>query len=124
MVVYDEKEKCNFQYIVLEIDELITWIARDEILQILQAENILARRYFYPGCHRMEPYRSYFPHAHLLLPQTEGLVKRVLSLPTGSGVSIQDITEICQIIRFTMQHSQELKQSVFHQASDGIKSNN
>ena len=43
-------------------------ISRDELVQILQAENVLARRYFYPGCHRMEPYRSYYPHARLLLP--------------------------------------------------------
>jgi dTDP-4-amino-4,6-dideoxygalactose transaminase len=124
MVEYNEKEKCNFQYIVLEIDERITGIARDEILQILQAEHILARRYFYPGCHRMEPYRSYFPHAHLLLPKTEELAKKVLSLPTGTGVSTQDIIAICQIIRFSIEHSQEIRQSVFHKAFDSIISNN
>ena len=124
MVEYNEKEKCNFQYIVLEIDERTTGIARDEILQILRAENILARRYFYPGCHRMEPYRSYFPHAHLLLPKTEELAKKVLSLPTGTGVSTEDITAICQIIRFTIEHSQEIRQSVFHKATDSIISNN
>jgi dTDP-4-amino-4,6-dideoxygalactose transaminase len=110
MVTYDEKEKCNFQYIVLEIDELTTGITRDEIIQILRAENVLARRYFYPGCHKMEPYRSHFPHAHLLLPQTEKLTTRVLSLPTGTAVSSQDIINICQIIRFSVEHSHEIKQ--------------
>ena len=35
----------------------------------------------------MEPYRSYFPHAGLVLPETEKMVKRVLSLPTGTAVS-------------------------------------
>lgn len=110
MVAYEENEKCNFQYIVLEIDELVTGISRDQVLQILRAENILARRYFYPGCHKMEPYRSYFPHAYLLLPQTEKLGTRVLSLPTGTAVSSQDIMDICQIMRFIVGHSREIKQ--------------
>ncbi len=108
MVTYDEKEKCNYQYIVLEIEEFMTGISRDRILQILRAENILARRYFYPGCHKMEPYRSFFPHADLLLPQTEKLASRVLSLPTGTAVSSQDIMNICQIIRFIVEHSNEI----------------
>ena len=58
IVKYDEKEKCNYQYITLEIDEAETKVSRDEIQSILWAENVLARRYFYPGCHNMEPYRS------------------------------------------------------------------
>jgi len=113
MVTYDEREKCNFQYIVLEIDELTTEITRDQIIQILRAENILARRYFYPGCHKMEPYRSYFPHAYLLLPQTEKLATRVLSLPTGTAVSSQNIMDICKLIRFIVEHSHEIKQKPF-----------
>ena len=35
----------------------------------------------------MEPYRSYFPHARLLLPETERLVERVLQLPTGTSIA-------------------------------------
>ena len=73
MIHYDEAEQNNYQYIVLEIDELKTHISRDLISSILHAENVLVRRYFHPGCHRMEPYRSYFPHAGLLLPETEKL---------------------------------------------------
>ena len=30
---------------------------RDDLVAALHAENVLARRYFYPGCHRLEPYR-------------------------------------------------------------------
>ena len=116
MISFDEKEKCNFQYIVLEIDEQMTGISRDEIIRILRAENILARRYFYPGCHKMEPYRSYFPHAGLLLPQTERLSGRVLSLPTGTGVSPQEITVICQLIRFIVEHGRKLTQKSMPQS--------
>ena len=38
-------------------------LSRDELQRVLWAENVLARRYFFPGCHRMEPYRSLFPDA-------------------------------------------------------------
>ena len=56
----------------------------------------------------MEPYRSYFPHAGLLLPETEKLVKRVLSLPTGTGLGMDEIGKICQIIRFAVEHGDEI----------------
>jgi dTDP-4-amino-4,6-dideoxygalactose transaminase len=99
MVSFDESQRNNYQYIVLEIDEPATGISRDEIVDILQAENILARRYFYPGCHRMEPYRSFFPHAGLLLPRTEELCARVLVLPTGIAVGPRDIQQVCAVIK-------------------------
>jgi dTDP-4-amino-4,6-dideoxygalactose transaminase len=67
---YDEREANNFQYIVIEVDADKAGISRDELVVILHKENIRARRYFYPGCHRMEPYRSYYPNAGLLLPET------------------------------------------------------
>lgn len=104
VIEYDEKEKNNYQYIILEIDEPMTGISRDLMVKILHAENILARRYFYPGCHQMEPYRSYFPHAGMVLPQTEKLVKNVMSLPTGTAVTTDDVKKICQIIRFAVEN--------------------
>lgn len=53
MVSYDESEKCNYQYIVLELDEQQIGVDRDLLVRILHAENVIARRYFHPGCHRM-----------------------------------------------------------------------
>ncbi len=96
---YGEDEQRNYQYITLEIDEANAGLTRDELQRLLWSHNVLARRYFYPGCHRMEPYRSFFPHAGLLLPNTESVAERVLVLPTGTSVGIQDISVICSIIR-------------------------
>jgi dTDP-4-amino-4,6-dideoxygalactose transaminase len=110
LVTYNEAEKRNYQYIVLEVDEAVTLVSRDQLVGILQAENVLARRYFYPGCHRMEPYRSYFPHAGLLLPETEKLVQRVLSLPSGMAVGEGEISQVCQIIRTVVKHGQEVRE--------------
>src|SRR2546422_687145 len=108
MLSFDEREQSNYQYIVLEIDESITRVSRDQLLKILWAENVIARRYFYPGCHRMEPYRSYFPQARLLLPETEKLVKRVLVLPTGTAVGVEQIAAIGQIMRFVVARGEEV----------------
>lgn len=108
MIRYDETEKNNYQYIVIEIDESVTKISRDLINDILHAENILSRRYFYPGCHQMEPYRSYFPNARLVLPETEKLTQKVLQLPTGTTVGEKGIHEICALIRFILTNEPEI----------------
>jgi dTDP-4-amino-4,6-dideoxygalactose transaminase len=107
---YQEDEKCNYQYIVVEVDDLVTGISRDMLDEILWAENVLTRRYFYPGCHLMEPYRTEEPEAHQCLPQTEKLVKTVLCLPTGSAISSAEITAICALIEFIVRHAEAVKQ--------------
>ncbi len=100
----------SYHYIVLEIDEAAAEISRDVLQKVLWAENILARRYFFPGVHRMEPYRSFFPHAGMLLPETERLVTRTLCLPSGTAVGPDEIERICQVIRFALAHGQLISQ--------------
>ncbi|MCE5230691.1 DegT/DnrJ/EryC1/StrS family aminotransferase [bacterium] len=95
----DPRETVNAQYVVAEIDARECPLGRDEVLAALHAENVLARRYFWPGCHRMEPYRSYFPHASLMLPRTEEVAGRVLVLPNGSSIGPDEIGIICAIVR-------------------------
>jgi dTDP-4-amino-4,6-dideoxygalactose transaminase len=107
-ICYDNSQAGNYQYVVIEIDDQLTQITRDQLQQILWSENIIARRYFYPGCHRMEPYRSDFPQAHLRLPQTERLAERVLSLPTGTAIEPQMISKICQVIRLAVLHGKQI----------------
>lgn len=109
MLTYDESEKSNYQYIVLEIDDTVAHVSRDQLQEILWAENVMARRYFYPGCHRMEPYRSCYPSLGLLLPNTDRLCQQVMLLPTGTAVSVAEITEICQIIDFVVMHNAEVQ---------------
>ena len=108
LVTYDERERCNFQYVVLEVEPGTGRLGRDLLQRILHAENVFARRYFFPGCHRMEPYRSYFPTAHLLLPQTERLTERVLSLPTGTAIGPDDIDTICDVVRLACARTSEI----------------
>jgi dTDP-4-amino-4,6-dideoxygalactose transaminase len=108
LITFSETDKYNYQYVVLEIDETEAGLSRDEVVQVLHAENVIARRYFYPGCHRMEPYRSYYPHAGLMLPCTEQLAQRVMTLPTGTAVGPAEISTICDIIREAISHGAEI----------------
>lgn len=105
---YDPAERNNYQYLILEIDEAGCGVRRDLLAAILWAEGVRARRYFYPGCHRMEPYRSLMPQAHLWLPATEGLSERLLALPTGTAVDATTIAEVCAIIRLVLAQAEEL----------------
>lgn len=99
---YDDSERNNSQYIVMEVGQECP-ATRDEIIQVLHAENILARKYFWPGCHRMKPYRDLYPHAGLLLPNTQELASRVVVLPTGTTISLNDVTLICTILRVLLR---------------------
>jgi dTDP-4-amino-4,6-dideoxygalactose transaminase len=98
MLEYDEAEKNNFQYIVVEVGPDFP-ASRDRIVDALHAENILARKYFWPGCHNMEPYRSRYPQAGLALTNTKIVAERVIVLPTGSSIGEQQILGILSVLR-------------------------
>lgn len=98
LLEYDPDERNNFQYVVLEVAEG-GMLRRDAILTALHAENILARKYFWPGCHRMKPYRELFPNAGVLLEQTHKVADRVIVLPTGTTLPSNAVETISQIIR-------------------------
>lgn len=109
LIKYDLTEQNNYHYVVIEVDPQRAPLNRDELLAVLHAENILARRYFWPGCHRMEPYRSLFPNAHLHLPQTERVAAQVLTLPTGQTITPEIIRVICDTIRSAFENAGEIR---------------
>ena len=95
---FDESEKNNYQYVVLEISAECP-VSRDQLVAALHAENILARKYFWPGCHRMQPYADLYPDAGSYLPVTEVVADSGVVLPTGTAVDVSDIALIAAIIR-------------------------
>ena len=102
LLAYNDQEESNYQYIVVAVDEQKAQVSRDDIVKQLHDHNIIARRYFYPGCHRLEPYRTEQPKAGLLLPETEKLAARLICLPTGSTIARADIKRVCEVIRTTL----------------------
>jgi len=106
---YPLAERRNYQYVIVEIDAGRFGLSRDQLVEVLHAENLLARRYFYPGCHRMEPYRTLEPDAGRRLPVTEWLCDRVMALPTGTAVSGDDVAVIGSIIRAASRGADEVR---------------
>ena len=108
----DTAEQSNYQYVVVEVDTEQAGLSRDELIQVLHAENVLARKYFWPGCHRMEPYRSLYPYAGMLLPETERVAQRVIVFPTGTAVSEDEIAIICNIVRSATGRSSAVREAI------------
>lgn len=104
-----EHSSSNYQYVVVEVDQSKAGLSRDLLMDVLHAENIFAKRYFYPGCHHMTIYRS---ERGVNLPVTDQLVNDVLVLPTGTAVRTDDIAEICNIIRSAVHYSSEIRHAL------------
>ena len=99
LVEYDARERCNFQYAILEIDPARAGLSRDTLQAVLAAENVIARKYFYPACHQAEVFRTSMTARETQLPHAEALAVCCLSLPTGAGASVGDVEVICDVIR-------------------------
>ena len=108
---YDDTSVTTKQYVVIELDETAA-LTRDQLHQVLWAENVLARRYFHPGCHRMEPYRSEQEPERLHMPQTDRLARTCLTLPTGTAVDCDDIAVIAGLIKRAMEGGQAVARAL------------
>jgi dTDP-4-amino-4,6-dideoxygalactose transaminase len=105
LIPFDPAEVSNFQYAVAELSPtFVERLPRDDLVAALHAENVLARRYFSPGCHRVEPYAT----SASALPVTEDLSTRVLALPTGTTVGAAEIAAIAAIVRRAVEEAPRL----------------
>jgi len=111
LMEYRPKGKFNYQYVIAAVDPSCA-ISRDSLIKVLWAENFLARKYFWPGCHRMEPYKSLFPNAYLTLPVTEKVAAEILVLPTGQTVNAEVIRKAAELIRFVVQNGREIEKEL------------
>ncbi|WP_172146959.1 DegT/DnrJ/EryC1/StrS family aminotransferase [Pseudomonas tumuqii] len=102
----------NYQYVVCEIDAERFGLSRDELQAVLRAENVLARRYFYPGIHRCTPYDELYPEAAERLPVTEALCAKVLQLPIGQPIDPAGARRIGQIVRAAREQAASVRHSL------------
>jgi dTDP-4-amino-4,6-dideoxygalactose transaminase len=94
---YAPTERNSHHYIVVEVDKSYP-ATRDEIVEALQAEHVLVRKYFWPGCHHMQPYSDLSPNAGLSLPNTEAIAGRVMILPNGTALPDHAVSSIAAVI--------------------------
>lgn len=96
-IIESAAEPFNYQYIVAEVDESFA-CSRDTIVAALQAENIMVRKYFWPGCHRMKAYQHDTLPSPQIMPNTELVADRVIVMPTGIGLpsgTIDVVRDVC-----------------------------
>jgi dTDP-4-amino-4,6-dideoxygalactose transaminase len=108
LLPFDGNELRNYQYVVVEVDRDVAGLSRDDLVTALGAENVLARRYFYPPCHQMEPYRASASGSAPALPVTEAVSARVAALPTGTAMGVSEVRQVCQLIRLCVQHGRQV----------------
>lgn len=99
----------NYQYVVCNIDESGFGISRDLLIELLKAENIIARRYFYPGLHRSIPYVDEAPCDRHPLPNTDRFCASCIQLPIGALVSARDVESICNILAKAHRFSADIR---------------
>jgi dTDP-4-amino-4,6-dideoxygalactose transaminase len=71
-------------------------MSRDEVFEKLKAENIYARKYFYPLTNSFECYKGRFDAEKT--PVAKYVADRVLTLPLYADLAIEDVDRICDII--------------------------
>lgn len=99
----------NYQYVVCRVDENEYGLSRDLLIDLLKSENILVRRYFYPGLHRSVPYVYKFPEYQGCMPNTDKLSASCIQFPIGALVSEENVVRICNLLMHAHQISTEIR---------------
>ncbi|HEU4735679.1 MAG TPA: DegT/DnrJ/EryC1/StrS family aminotransferase [Solirubrobacterales bacterium] len=107
LLAFEPPESANCHHVGIAVDPERAGLDRDDLRATLVAENVLARRYFYPGCHRTAPYVA---SAGPALPVTEQALGRCLSLPTGTAVSVAEIALVGEIVRLAVAGADAVRQ--------------
>lgn len=106
IVEYNETEKRGFKNILVKIND--KWpLSRSDTLDILHAENMLARPYYYPPLHTKN---TAYETIKDELPVAEFLAEHYLLLPSGEFVSVNDIENIVSLLAF-LQNTGEMVKS-------------
>ncbi len=100
--------RSNYHYLVILVDAGAFGVSRDALHRVLWEERILSRRYFYPGCHRMDYFRTRYPAAGTALPVTNRVSDEVLCLPTNLARPRDDIRTIASVIKTVHAQSERV----------------
>ena len=91
-----EKVESNYAYFPVVFEEEVTGVGRDKIAEVLAAEGIYARKYFYPLCSDFEICKSLNIESNV--PVAKYISDRVLTLPCYSDLEIASVDRICDVI--------------------------
>jgi dTDP-4-amino-4,6-dideoxygalactose transaminase len=88
--VFHKQGSLNYAYypIVVESEELL-----HKCMELLKANEIFVRRYFYPSLSKVLPYLD-----SVEMPITEDIAKRVMCLPLFHDLTLEEVDLICRLL--------------------------
>lgn len=86
----------NYAYFPIRIDEEVFGISRDEVFDILDINNIGARKYFYPLITEYDCYRKSYSSDST--PIAKKIANQVMTLPLYGDLDLKDVDRISEII--------------------------
>lgn len=106
LVEYSLSEKRSYKNIIVRLEK--EWpVARELTIQILQAENMVVRPYYYPPLHKK---KNQFPTINGQLENTEKLADQIMLLPCGEFVSEEDIEVVAAYLRYIRDNAPSIIQ--------------
>ncbi len=84
----------NYAYFPVVFDGRLN---RDDVKAALEAENVFARKYFYPSIDQAACYCE--TYGDLELPVSHYAADHVLALPMSSGITVEEVDRICDVIQ-------------------------
>ena len=95
----------NYQNLICLVDETIFGLRRDDLWQILRAENFLVGRGFYPPRHKSFPARRVSPADSL--PHTERYCAQTIELPMNQALTDLDVARLIDLLG-SIQHNADV----------------
>ncbi len=86
----------NYAYFPVVFEEEKTGISRDMVMEALAAEQIYARKYFWPICSDFEIIKSMGIKSDV--PVAKYMSDRVITAPCYSDLAIEDVNRVCDCI--------------------------
>lgn len=87
----------NYAYFPVCIDEVEFGSSRDRVWQLLRAQQVYARRYFWPAVPDYPCYRAAYPNVEI--PVARRASAQVLCLPLYDGMSFDQVDRVCALLR-------------------------
>ncbi len=104
LVLYDLSEEKNCKSCLVKLNE--KWpLSRELTLELLNAEKIFARAYYYPALHTVSKERNMWDKE---LPNAKRLSEKYIILPMGTSVSCDDIKEISLVLKDILVYATQI----------------
>lgn len=94
--------RSNHQNLICLVDEASFGLRRDDLWEILRAENLLVGKGFYPSSHRVSSFSGVSPGRSL--PNAERYSERTIELPANQALMEADVARLIDLLAF-IHHS-------------------